>query len=298
MTSSAIMTNDSKGEVIIIKEIINNKIEVDPIGYYEALLNGDLLHYLYYDLKKAQIDVHTFLVYEKSLLTHLNPSTVNTILKKVRLEKDINCTSLVLDQWLFAPYYHHIQSCNHVSISEVLSSYNSSDTIIPTLKQIKVISATYSICGFTLAYGSMMMGHVSLGALLSVASFDLLCISYNCFIKRYCSLYVDLIMANASCADDTIRSFVKRAVGLNHHHPQLQHHHQLQHHLERSPFMALYTDIHWNNLLQDTIAQTVVIKVSYISVALVLTYNCIRCEMLVTISSSSSLHTSSHTAVI
>lgn len=101
----------------------------------------------------------------------------DAILKRVRLEKDINCISLVLDQWLFESYYHHMQSWNHVAISKVMlsSSVNSSSDSIMCVNietdEAKVISVTYSIYGFALAYGSIVMGPLSLGgsALLSVS---------------------------------------------------------------------------------------------------------------------------------
>ena len=93
----------------------------DSIGYYKALLNKDLLHYLYNDLKKTKIDVYTFLVYERSLLTQLNVSSVYAILKMLYFEKDINCTSLVFDQWIVESHCQRMQSCNHVTISEMCS---------------------------------------------------------------------------------------------------------------------------------------------------------------------------------
>ena len=96
----------------------------------------------------------------------------------------------------------------------------------------------------------MTQGRVPQALLLGAVSFDLLHISYNCYDKRYCSLYINMIGGDMSKVGDTIYKFVKSAIGITDN--------------SQDPLIKLYTEIQWNLVLTDTISKALLSKVALV----------------------------------
>ena len=229
-----------------LKRIIEKKSKDDPEGFHKAFNNGDLLHYLSHDLKNANIDKSTLSVYLDSLMKKKN--TNNTSSKEFNVEEMLDSVSSFLDENIYEPYHQGNKSSNYMGIAEVLSKYKSSATIMPYLKKLKVVSASISLFGVALAIRNMTKGRVPQALLLGAASFDLLHISYNCYDKRYCSLYINMIGGDMSKVGDTIYKFVKSAIGITDN--------------SQDPLIKLYTEIQWNLVLTGTITNILLSKVT------------------------------------
>jgi len=230
-----------------LKRIIEKKRTDDPEGFRKAFNNGDLVHYLSHDLKSANIDPSALSMYLDSLRKKSN----SDLSKEFNLDEMIETASSFLDENIYEPYYQGHVSSNYMGIAEVLSKYKSSATIMPYLKKLKVVSAAISLFGIVFAIKNMTQSRVLQALLLGAASFDLLNISYNCYDKRYCSLYINMIGGDMSKVGDTIYKFVKSAMGITDN--------------AQDPLIKLYTEIQWILVLNNTITKALLSKVALLA---------------------------------
>lgn len=237
-----------------LKRIIEKKTNDDPEGFRKAFNNGDLQHYLSHDLKNANIDKSALSVYLDSLMKKKKKNTSNSASKEFNFDEMLDSVSSFLDENIYEPYHQGTKSSNYMGIAEVLSKYKSSATIMPYLKKLKVVSAAISLFGVVFAIKNMTQGRVPQALLLGAVSFDLLHISYNCYDKRYCSLYINMIGGDMSKVGDTIYKFVKSAIGITDN--------------SQDPLIKLYTEIQWNLVLTDTISKALLSKVALVAILL------------------------------
>ena len=233
------MSSDS---IYKLKRIIEKKTNEDPEGFRKAFNNGDLLHYLKYELKNANIDPSVLSSYINSSM-----KKKHTTSKDFNLDETIGSASSFLDENIYEPYYQSHVSNNYMGVAEVLAKYKSSATIMPYLKKLKVVSAAISLFGVVFAIRNLTQSKLPQALLLGVISIDLFRISYNCYDKRYCSLYVNMIGSDISKVGDTIYKFVKSAIGITDN--------------SQDPLIKLYTEIQWSLVLKDTITEVVLSKV-------------------------------------
>lgn len=211
-----------------LKTIIDKKKRDDPEGYTKAERNGDLLYYLNKELKEAKLDPSIIISYQKSLL------------EKDDIDNTINFIANTLDEMIYEPCYQNNLSKSHLGLSEVLVKYKDSSPIIKPLKRLKVATAIIGLFCFGLSISNMTKYKIPQALILIIIAHDLIRISYNCYDKRYCSLYISMLSKNVSNVTDTIFQFAKSAIGLT--SPS------------EDPLIKLYSEIQWLNMLEDTLS--------------------------------------------
>ena len=224
-----------------VQEVIDSEKRRDPKGFRTAEEKGELLQFLDSALKKANVNP-----------VHLERLLSESIGEDIGLEAYIDMASSSLDEVIFEPFYEHQLPSNHMGLAEVMSNLRSSSQILVPLKRIKVCSASAALLCFGLAIRYGIKKYILHSALLFVLAADLLRVSYNCYDRKYCSLYLNMIGGTASRAADTIFKFVTTMVGLT--EP------------EQDPFIGLRKEIVWKNLAQDTFMQALYMKVSHLAV--------------------------------
>jgi len=230
-----------------LRELIDRKKEEDILGYYLALVDYELVRYLERDLQER--DIHPSLVreYEEQARAQLTHTDIVIIKASVKVVNTINVLSLSLDRSFYEPLYRRHQSRNYLGVAELLASNNSHYTIMPMLRTIKVVCSTLSVYNGCLAIGACAMGQPSRGAFLCIVCYDLFMVSYNCYGHRYCSLYIDMITANANRVGETVYSFVSTVLGATH--------------IDQNPLVKLYDEIQWSLLWEGTLTKNCITQV-------------------------------------
>jgi hypothetical protein len=222
-----------------LRAIIAAKKQVDPAGYRQAEARGELLSYLRDDLKRAKID--------PSALNQLN-RTNRTNNQVGAFDEVVETVSFHLDEVLYLPYYESNLASNHLGLADVMTKFRTCRNNRP-LKNLKVAAAVSSILCVGLALSSTLKGRILFAGLYGVCAADLLRISYHCYDKKYCSLYLESTGGSAANLADSMFKFAKTAMGLA--PPQ------------EDPFVRFQTEIVWENLVQGSLCMQLVSKVSY-----------------------------------
>lgn len=220
-----------------LKSVIAEEKRRDPKGYQAAEEKGELLQFLDPALKKANVN--------PVLLKRLEEENVS-----FSIESYVDLASETLDDIFYEPFYHHQLPSNHMGLAEVLSNLRSSSQILIPLKRIKVLCAISALFCFGLSIRYAIGKYIPHSLVLLLFAGDLFRVSYNCYDKKYCSLYLHMIGGNPIRAADTIFKFVSSMVGIS--EPSVD------------PFVGLRKEIVWKNLVQDTMLRTLYYKVSTI----------------------------------
>lgn len=245
----AALARFSRASMDKVKQVIDAEKRRDPSGFAKAEKNGELLSFLGPAFRRAKID--------PTVLQQYCDSGRMQSGEPVGLDDYVDLASGTLDEIFFEPFYQHQLPSNNLGIADTMASFRSAGHISTTLKRIKVACAVTSLISFALSirYG---MTHYFLHAIvLGILAADLFRISFNCYEKKYCSLYLDMIGGSAVKITETIFKFAKAAVGIS--DPA------------DDPFVRLRTEIVWRNLIQDTIILGLVHKVCI--------FNKFRCQL-------------------
>lgn len=220
-----------------LKQIIARKRKDDPTGFSKAERNGSLQKYLEGDMRRAGIDLSEF-------STLNQPATTNPIQD---VEKYVQIGSEWLDENLFEPHYKTNRAENHMGVAEGLAALKSSKKIEYRLRNLKVFCAISSLMCFGLGISQLMRARLPHAVILLLCSADLLRISYNCYIKNYCSIYINSLGGNVSKVADTIFKFAKSAVGITDS--------------SDDPFVKLKAEIIVSNLIHNTFSLNIYHKI-------------------------------------
>jgi hypothetical protein len=224
-----------------LKELIDQERRRNPKEFIDAERKGELLYYLENALKKANIN--------PALLNQYCKERPNDTDLGNQIETFVETASGLLDDVLFEPYYASQASPNNLGIADVMAAFRASGGTYKPLKQLKVGCALTSILclGLSVRYG--MSRYIPHSFVFLAMAADLLRVSYNCYDKKYCSLYLHMIGGSVSKLTDTIFKFAKSVVGM----------------AEPSddPLLRLRSEIVWANVLQDTLLQQLYFKVRY-----------------------------------
>lgn len=214
-----------------LKIVIEEEKRRDPRGFRAAEEKGELLKFLDPALKKANV----------------NPVHLERLLEENNHTDYVELASKSLDEVFFEPFYQHYLPSNHMGLAEVMANLKSSSKVLAPLKQIKVFCAISAFLFFGLGIRYGIKKYVPHSLLFFLLAADLFRVSYNCYDKKYCSLYLNMIGGSATKAADTIFKFVSSMVGMA--EPTAD------------PLIGLRNEVVWRNLIQDTFGQALYMKV-------------------------------------
>lgn len=127
----------------------------------------------------------------------------------------INHISSELDEKLFNPWYETESSSSEIekALTSKFSDYKSFSKIEETLRLIKVGSIVGFLICSGLALSNLFSGRAVHAIFYMILSHDLLKVSYNCYIRKYCSnackrLGVNFIQAAANTLFNVINSAI------------------------------------------------------------------------------------------
>jgi hypothetical protein len=135
-------------------------------------------------------------------------------------------------------------------MSETLAACRSSIRIQKKLTNTKVFFAFLSVFFFSFSVFSFMNsrgGAILKSAFLMFFSLDFLRVSYNCFIKKYCSNFIKIYFGDVAKTTSSIFKAAKSALGVT--DPS------------EDPLLQIKHDVIWTMLLEDTLSQHLYIKV-------------------------------------
>jgi len=155
--------------------------------------------------------------------------------------------SNTLDDVLFEPYYQSHLSATHMNMAETMAAFQSSKKVQERMKNTKVICGVSSFLLFSYSLYSLMTGNIPKFAFCVYASADLLRVSYNCYSKNYCSIFIRKYFGNVAKLGETLFQMAKSAVGLT--EP------------EDSPLSKLKEGIILDILMEDTLSKLLYLKV-------------------------------------
>jgi len=228
-------------------ELVKRRMGEDILGYYQALVDCELVRYLERDLEGTGIHLSLVLEYERQFRAKFTHTDIMLIKASIMVVNTINSLSLALDGSFYEPLYRRYLPKNYLGVAELLALNNSHNTIIPVLRTIKVVCSTLSVYNGGLAIGAYAMGQLPRGAFHCVVCYDLFMVSFNCYGYRYYSLYIDMITSNASTVGETIYSFISTVIGATHK--------------VQNPLVKLYAEIQWNLLWEGTITKNCITQV-------------------------------------
>ena len=111
---------------------------------------------------------------------------------------EVDQISHALDEHLFEPYYQATLATNHMNLAEVMSVCKSAGRIHSRLVNIKVSCAVVSVLSLSFSAYNLMAGRIPMAALNLLLSIDCLRVSYNCYLKNYCSIFIRQHFGNAT----------------------------------------------------------------------------------------------------
>jgi hypothetical protein len=217
----------------ILKQLIAAKKRSDPAGFRQAESRGELLSYLKEDLKRARIDPSV-------LSSHLGNQAGT-------FDEYVDIASFHVDEVLFEPYYENNIKSNNLGLADVMTKFRVSQS--RPLKNIKVAAALSSALCLGFAVISTVRGRPVYSLLYGLCFSDLLRISYHCYDKKYCSLYLESIGGSAANLADSIFKFAKSAMGIT---PSTE-----------DPLVRFQSEVLWENLVQGSTTVMLVGKVGF-----------------------------------
>lgn len=132
-----------------------------------------------------------------SYLCPMNLYILHTTRSATKVD-EVDQISLALDEHLFEPYYQATLATNHMNLAEVMSVCKSAGRIHSRLVNIKVSCAVVSVLSLSFSVYNLMAGRIPVAALNLLLSVDCLRVSYNCYVKNYCSIFIRQHFGNAT----------------------------------------------------------------------------------------------------
>lgn len=241
-------SNNINGVQRKINEILQQKKLNDPAGLLKAQRDGCLAEYLMEDMLKARINPKDITFVNNSNSKdrkavgsdssgnhHANTNNGSTNASTLHLQKLLieysNLAANSVDKHLFDPYYEQNSTPFEKTVCEQISKWNlmvnylavpSTSPIENSFNKIKlklqyaklatlfgsVLSAYYCINCFNVKNQCNPLTLLMRCAIYGGASVDLLRISYNCYIKQYCTLVARKLAGNASALGNTLFQWI------------------------------------------------------------------------------------------
>lgn len=134
---------------------------------------------------------------------------------------------------------------NDYGVVASIKSFQSVPSVVHPLKKLKVgcVMGSIMCAGFSVA--ALARGRLPTATALVTTSAELMKVSYNCYDKRYGELYLHKLTGSPNALLDTTFGILKSAVGLC-----------------PCPLVTMCTEIDGALLVQDTIAQQILLSVS------------------------------------
>jgi hypothetical protein len=168
--------------------------------------------------------------------------------KREDLADYFEVVSEALDEIVYGPFYRANLATDHMNMAETIAACKSSRRIEERLKSVKVTCCALSLFSFVISLYSIMRGSLPKGALCLFLSADLLRVSYNCYIKNYCAIFIRKYFGSISRVGESIFQMAKAAVGLA--DPS------------EDPLAKIKHEVMWEVLMEDTLSKLAYLKVS------------------------------------
>jgi len=149
-----------------------------------------------------------------------------------------------LDVQLPQPSYHRTSSFfDYLFASELLSSIRSSYSVVQPLKRIKIACFYGSLGLLGLSLSKLARGKVLLSSCMMFGSMESLRVSYNCYDRRYNTIYHNQLFGDIDRCKMTGTQMFSSLIG------RIQPMH--------NPFYKVHHHINWKILVKDTLCEDI-----------------------------------------
>jgi hypothetical protein len=199
------------------RKLLLKKKREAPEEYRKAEESGKLLEYLSAELKSLGID----------------PLSIDTSIIE-NASDHLNIISNILDECAFDPYFTSQAGDFERFISSKIVDFRLAENIEISLKFPKVAFAASAALISIFAMVCLVRKRLPAFLLCTAVASDCLRVSYNCYIKNYCSLAASRLMNNPG---SSLLSWAQNALGLG----------------KSNPLDKLKDTINWEVLVDNTI---------------------------------------------
>ena len=248
---------DSKAKIL---KLVNRKKREDPEGFQKAARNNDLVYYLGKELEREGIDASVLRSYLADAGSGSSRSRAgsgsrpavrrgNTSSSSASNDIDqyVATASDVLDELIYDPVYCAVRANEHTSLVESMAAVKNSSHIGTQLGRVKVFSAFTGLLCLGYALSSFSRGGPIKSLVLLLFSADLFRVSFNCYTKNYCSIFLHTVGGDINKLTKTVFQFAKTAVGMS--DPA------------EDPFIRLKHEVMWELLLHKSFVEMLIKKV-------------------------------------
>jgi len=161
-----------------------------------------------------------------------------------------NYLSNMLDSFIFDKCYKAEAGTFEASITAALTDYGAVSHIEEKLKFPKLLAAALCIAMSTLAISKLKNNPV-LFIFYGLIVVDSSRVSYNCYIKKYCSLASKRFLNDSNAMGETLMSWTQKALGIfGVGNPK-----------EKDPLEKLKREVMWDVLLDETFSKIAMKKI-------------------------------------
>ena len=132
---------------------------------------------------------------------------------------------------------------DYLFTSDMLSSMRSSYTVVQPLKRIKIVCFYGSLGLLGLSLTKLARGRVFLSSTMMFGSMELLRVSYNCYDRRYNTIYRDQLFGDTQRCKKTSLQIFNSLMGRIHPF--------------HNPFYKVHHHINWKILVKDTLCEDI-----------------------------------------
>jgi hypothetical protein len=224
-----------------IETIIKKKKHEDSVGYQMAEKREELPNFLSKELRDAGISKAKFMEVTGATSSDDNLSNLSD-----DFEIYVNIIADGLDDNIYDPYYQSRLASNHMGLADTMKTLRSGKKINNRLKFVKVVTAISAVISFAWGIRKYTQGSFLATGISFFISADLLRVSYNCFIKQYCSLAINFLGGSAQKLGATVIEIAKSAMGITEPGDD--------------PLLRLKHDLLYEVLVEDTFSKQVYLK--------------------------------------
>ena len=171
-----------------------------------AQQDGKILQYLKKDLIAEGID-------PDAVVIDSNPQKSKEPLEQ-SLGDYFDILSDHLDAEAYGPFYDANSGSFEKSLGEKITDYKTFRKINNSLKSLKVAAFLGSIFCALYSISQFMTRRPLKGAIYGLMAYDLVRVSYNCYIKKYCSITANKLGGDFSKLGSTIFQVAQSALGM------------------------------------------------------------------------------------
>ena len=215
-----------------VKELVESENLRDPEGFRRAVVNNELAKFLDPALKRANVT-------SAELENYLSkPADIDVVDVATFLDACEEGMSTTVDRFIFEPCFQKNKSTINVGAANAMANLLRYSSVRVPLRQIKLMSFAASSHCFCLAFSYGFKNYLPHSVFFSILCADLFRVSYNCYDKQYCALYLEMIGGSVSKVADSLLKCVTTMVGITD--------------LSDGPLIAFGTKIMWRNLIKGT----------------------------------------------